>query len=183
MNLILPAFMLERPPGLLIPYARENTVALFIREDEFGLRKYPPQCAADAQLGRWKIDRVLLFVVLVRLGRSDLTTYESWANVADPSVLRLFQKLAAQNRLDVHIVTDHIARTFSLDNPLRSAAAQLVAEVRRRHAWAPEEFERAQARLCTLYPSPPALWWACQEAALAEQSVRRTVKSPGAVGQ
>jgi hypothetical protein len=50
MNLILPAFMFERPPGLLIPYARENTVALFIREDEFGLRKYPPQCAADAQL-------------------------------------------------------------------------------------------------------------------------------------
>ncbi len=176
MNLVLPETVLARPPGSLIPYARENQAVVFIREDEWGLRKYPAKCAVDVQLARWKVDRVLVFVVLVRLARSDVTTFESWANVADPTVLRLFQKLAAQSRLDVHIVTDRIARTFSLDNPLGIAASQLVAEVRRRRAWTLQEFERAQQRLCTLYPSPQALWWACQEALLAEQAARRRVR-------
>ncbi len=161
----LPQVVLEAHPGTLIPVLDLGKVELYLREDEWGLKKYPPSCHLDVRIGTWEIDGVLLAVLLARFNHSDPATFESWINVAEPAGVRLIQALEPQKHLNVNIVTERFARAFRVPNPLRLDAGQLVKQLRRHYAWSLEQYEAAQRRLARMYPSPVKLWWHMMEMA------------------
>ena len=164
MKLDVPKSILSLPPGRMVATPIDTNVVFYIREEDWGMRKYPRQCPVELQLGTWEIDNVCAAVLLVRLARSDATTFESWVNAGDPNGVRTLQCLASQARVEVHIVPDTDVRSLRVPNSLRVDASYLVNTIRSRDAWAPEAFQRACARVSQLYPTPHSLWWACQEA-------------------
>lgn len=162
MGIEVPPSVLDKRPGTLVLITADPEVLLFLREDEWGLMKYPAKCPVELRMGTWDVDQVLLVVLLVRLARSDLTTYEAWINVGDPLGVRTLQCLAPQPKIDLHVVTDRIVRSLRVLNPLRLQASELIHTIRNRNAWTPEQFEAAQLRLSRLHPTPSALWWQCK---------------------
>lgn len=158
-----PKAILEKPVGCLLAISTESEVTLFVREDEWGLKKYPSRCQTELRLGTWDIDDVLLNVLLLRLGASDLGTFECWVNAAEPLGVRTLQCLAAQAKVNTYLVIDRVVRSFRLANRLQAAADRLVSVVRLRKTWTEEEFQLAQTRLAELYPTPHALWWNCPQ--------------------
>jgi hypothetical protein len=163
MAVTVPDFIYERPPGSLTATLIEPDVVLFLRETEFGLRKYPVACPIELRIGTWEIEQVILVTLLLRLSRSDATTYEAWINVGDPLGVRMLQKLKPQPKVGVHFVTDKLARTLRVANPMRVSASGLVHVLRKHHAWTPDQFTAAQRRLSTLYPTAADLWWRCDD--------------------
>jgi hypothetical protein len=160
----VPPFIYDLKPGVLTAVIQDPNVVLYLREDEFGLRKYPPQCPVELEIGTWNVGDVVLVVLLLRLAHRDATTFEAWVNVGDPEGVRMLQTLKPQDKVDVHIVTDRLARSFRVPNPLRLSASALVHVLRQHNAWSPEEFVAAQRRLTQLFPTPRDLWWRCQQA-------------------
>ncbi len=158
----LPESVLSLLPGTLIALPIEDRAMLFLREDQWGLKKYADRCPAELRMCTWDIDAVVLIVFLLRLARTDLTTFEFWIDAGSPGGVRVLQDLAAQPRIDVHLVTDRIARSFRLRNVVRSHVQDLLNVVRSRNAWRPEQFDAVRARICQLYPTPHTLWWSGQ---------------------
>lgn len=153
----VPESVLFLLPGTLIALPIEDRAMLFLREDQWGLKKYADRCPAELRMCTWDIDAVLLIVFLLRLARTDLTTFEFWIDAGSPGGVRVLQDLAAQPRIDVHLVTDRIARSFRLRNVVRSHVQDLLNVVRSRNAWRPEQFDAVRARICQLYPPPHAV--------------------------
>jgi hypothetical protein len=155
----IPADVFAKSPATLVIVSEPTEVTLFLCEDEWGLKKYPRDCPAELRLGSWEIDQVLLVGLLLRLARSDATTFDCWIDAGNPAGVRTLQNLAAQGCINVHVVTHEVARSLRLENPVREDAALLVNRLRSREAWSPEDFQHALARLNKLYPTPQALWW------------------------
>lgn len=163
MSVEVPDHVYELRPGALTAALIEPNVVLYLRETEFGLRQYPGNCPIEMLIGTWEIDEIVLVALLLRLARNDATTFEAWINVGDPLGVRMLQRLKPQPKVDVHLVTDCVARSFRVPNPMRVSASRLVHLLRKHHAWTPEQFTEAQRRLSTLFPKPCDLWWRCQE--------------------
>jgi hypothetical protein len=135
-------------------------VVLFLREDEWGMRKYPLRaCPLELRLGMWEMDTVLLVVLMVRLDRNDGLTFDCLLNVGEPGGVRLVQNLGMQKHVELCLATGTQVRTFRVPNSFREAADQIVNIIRTRPAWSRAEFQQAGARLSQLYPTPHALWW------------------------
>lgn len=164
MRVEVPEVIFALPPGRLMAMARDAQVVLFLREDEWGMKKYPQRCPADLRIGTWDVDDVLLVVLLLRLMRTDLTTFEYWINICESSGVRLLQDLSAQAQIAAQVVTDCTVRSLRMMNTLRAGAAALVETAGRRNAWSPEEFARVRDRIWQLHPTAGALWWNCQPA-------------------
>lgn len=159
----IPPVVFSGAPGALIVDATESAVTLFVREDEWGLKKYPRKCSAQCRLGHWEIDGVMVAALVVRIARVDTPTFEHWIDPGHALGVRTLQNLASQKTIDLHVVVDAVARSFRLPNPARVQAGHLVEVVRRRTAWAPENFQAALKRINTLFPTPNDLWHACGE--------------------
>lgn len=165
MAVTIPPVVLDKPAGTFVATTVEGKVVLFLREDEWGLKKYPRECPVDLRMGSWQLERVLLVALVLRLAHGDATTFDHLINVGEPNGVRLVQNLALQTAFDVHVVTDRVVRTFRVANPTRFDAGYLVNDVRVREAWSDEEFRAAAARLNQLYPTPSALWEVCVKSA------------------
>lgn len=160
----IPASVLAKPRGSLVAVATGPEVVLYLRDDAFGLKRYPSQgCTVDLRLGTWELDRVTLAALILRLARSDATTFDHHLDVSTPPAVRLLQCLVGQNQIDIHIVTETIARSFRIANPVRLEAGYLVNRLRSLPAWSPDEYRQALVRLTKLYPTAHALWWASLE--------------------
>ena len=155
----VPAEVFAKSPATLVIVSEPTEVTLFLCENEWGLKKYPRDCPAELRLGSWDIDQVLLVGLLLRLARSDATTFDCWIDAGNPAGIRTLQNLAAQSCINVHVVTHEVAWSLRLENPAREDAAMLLNRLRSREACSAEEFHRALARLNKLYPTPQALWW------------------------
>jgi hypothetical protein len=152
--------VLSQPRGSLVAVLDGSGVVLYLREDEWGLRKYPyRECPAELRLGTWEVDPVLLVALMVRLDRNDGLTFDYLINAGEPSGVRLVQNLNGQKYIELCLATDTVVRTFRIKNSFRDAAGQVVNNIRTRPAWSREEFQQASARLSQLYPTPHALWW------------------------
>ena len=157
----VPASVLAKPRGSLVAHATGSEVALYLKDDAFGMKRYPAQgCVVDLRLATWEIDEVTLAALILRLARSDAATFDYHLDVATPTAVRLLQCLVGQNQIDIHLVTDAIARSFRIANPVRLEAGYLVNKLRSLPAWSPEDYVRALVRLTKLYPTAAALWWA-----------------------
>lgn len=161
----VPPEVKAKPRPSLAVITTRTEVSLFLCEDEWVLKKYPRDCPLDLRLGSWDIDNVLLVVLLLRVARSDDTTFDCWIDVGNPNGLRILQNLAAQHDIDLHMAADEVARSVRLPNRARLDAIRLVEKVRTHTGWPPEDFARALARLNRLYPTPHATWWASAETA------------------
>lgn len=159
MALRIPDGIRTLRPGRLVAAPIDTDVVLYLREEDWGMKKYPRLCPVELRLGTWEIDKVLAVVLLLRLARTDLTTFETWINAGDPNGVRALQCLAGQSNIDVHIVADKQTRSLRAANHLRIDASMIINTIRGRNAWSPEEFQRACARVSRLYPTPHALWW------------------------
>lgn len=151
-------------PGQLVATSTKTEVTLYLREEDFGMKKYPRRCPVELRLSTWEIDHVVAVVILVRLARTDLTTFECWVNAGEPNGVRAMQCLASQPQIDVHVVADREVRSLRRPNPLRLEAMRVVKLVRHREAWPQDGFQRACARITQLYPTAHALWWARETA-------------------
>mgnify|MGYP001259403422 CR=1 FL=1 len=96
-NRRIPAVVLSQPRGSLIAVLDGSDVALFLREDEWGMRKYPyRECPVELRLNTWEVDPVLLVVMMVRLDRNDGLTFDYLIDVGEPGGVRLVQNLPMQ---------------------------------------------------------------------------------------
>ncbi|MBU0639884.1 MAG: hypothetical protein KKB50_13530 [Planctomycetes bacterium] len=163
MNVKVPKSVLDKRPGSLIVVPNECTVSLYIRESDWGLRNYPRQCPVDLRLPVWDYEGVLLVVLIVRLARQDISTFEWWINAAEPNELRLLQTLSTQERMDVFVVTNQVERSLRTVNSLCEQTAHVVRVVRTRKAWTRREFAHARERIDRLYPTSHALWWGSRD--------------------
>lgn len=158
MQLQIPAIVRKQAAGRLIVTAAESGVVLYLREDDWGMKKYPRQCPVELRMCHWDMEGVLAVAVLLRLARNDATTFEHWINPADAKSTRTLQCFANQTHVDVHIVADAEVRSLRPPNSLLVPAASLVNDIRRRQAWTSGDFQRISARLARLYPTAAALW-------------------------
>jgi hypothetical protein len=159
-NRRVPAAVLGQPRGSLAAILDGSEVVLFLREDEWGMRKYPfRECPLELRLGMWEMDSVLLVVLMVRLDRNDGLTFDCMLNVGEPSGVRLVQNLGTQKHVELCLATETQVRTFRVANSFRDAANEIVNIIRTRPAWSREQFQQAGARLSQLYPTSHALWW------------------------
>jgi hypothetical protein len=162
MRLRIPESIRTLSTGRLVAVPVETDVVFYLREDDFGMKKYPRNCPVEMRLGTWQIDKVLTAVLLVRLARTDLTTFEFWLNAGDPTGVRTLQCLAAQAQIDVHVVADKDIRSLRINNPIRVDASRMVNTIRGRNAWTEDDFQQACARVSQLYPTPHAMWWSLE---------------------
>jgi len=155
----VPASVRAINPVRLVAEIVDDRLLLFLREDEWGLRKYVGACPGELRLCVWDFEPVLAVVLLLRLARTDLTTFEYWIDAGSPAGVRILQGLAEQPRVDAHIVTAAVARSVRVQNTVRRAALDILDTIRQRRAWTPEDFAAARRRICQLYPTAAALWW------------------------
>lgn len=162
MQVAIPRNVLRRPVGTLTVAVPTSRAIFYVHEDDWGMRKYPRDCPAALRIGTWEVDRVLLVGMVLRLARSDLTTYDTWINIGDANGVRMMQSLTGQTQIDVHVVTDVVARSVRIANPVRFEAASIINTIRKREAWSDDEFQTALGRITQLYPTTPMLWQACR---------------------
>ncbi len=155
-----PDAILELPPGSLL-VSHENDVArVRIREDPVRFSRYPRRCAAGLRVTTWDCHPVLLVALLVRIGRSNVTTFHRWLNASDNADLRILQALADQARVEIEVVTEGATRLLSTVNPARVVCRETLEQIRRRRTWTPQQFTVACAAVDRLYPTAYAAWWA-----------------------
>jgi len=159
MHVQIPPAVLSAAPGSLVATVLQGEVVLFLRETEWGLKRYPTACPVDLRLGSWEIDNVLLVALILRLARSDAATFDYQLDVRSPGGIRMLQCLAVQPQIDVHLASEKTVRTFRAANPGAMEAGILVDKIHSREPWSPEDGERALARLNQLYPTAHDLWW------------------------
>lgn len=160
-NVELPPAVRSKSPGSLVALVIHSQLELFLRETDWGLKRYPSACPAELRLGSWEIDNVVLVALILRLARSDASTFDCQIDVCTPAGTRVLQCLAGQNQVDVHLAGDQTIRTLRATNPAAVDASYLIDKVRSRTPWTPEELEHALGRLNTLYPTSRDLWWNC----------------------
>ncbi|MBK9128894.1 MAG: hypothetical protein IPM13_14000 [Phycisphaerales bacterium] len=155
----VPEQVLTLPRGRTIAYPHDHAVTVYLREDDFGLSRYPRDLVSDLRLLHWELDGVLVVVLMLRLDRNDHFTFEHWINAAEPAGVRMLQCLAAQGDTDVVLVGDTDIRPYRVRNDIAGDASRLVARLRAHPAWTAEAFTSAVSRIGQLYPTPHALWW------------------------
>ncbi len=158
MRTAIPSSVLETPPATLSAVFVPPSLTLFVHEDQWGLKKYAPDAKAGLRLGVWEFDKILVSVITVRIGQSDLTTFDCSINVGTPPGVRIMQCLAAQSRIELLLVTNQAMRSWPMPNTVRSEADALVQAVRLRRAWGDAEYRDAMNRLNRLYPTAHSLW-------------------------
>jgi len=136
----------------------DSEVEFYVKEDDFTLARYPSHCTLGFRLAHWDDGHVICIALLVRLGGTNLGTFDRWINPGDPVQLRILQLLAKQHTLALALVSKSVLRTFQARNTLAGKAAGLVATLRVRRSWSKDEFEERRIRLDKLYPTSPALW-------------------------
>ena len=154
----VPKEVIDARPHSLWLVPLETAIELYVREGEFMAMRYTAKSTCELRLPMWDQEGVMCVAFLLRLGGWNAGTFERWINVAEPSGLRLVQLLAGQQTISTFLVTDRITRAFRQRNPLAGKAAGIVAAVRLRAMWTPEEFAAQCRRLDTLYPSAAAMW-------------------------
>lgn len=164
MQIRVPPYVRQMSKGRMVITAHDTDAVVYIRDDDWGMRNYPRQCPAELRIGTWDVNNAMAAVLLVRLARSDLTTFESWMNAADPNIVRVLQCLASQSQIDIHVVADSEVRSLRAANKLQFDASQIINAIRSRDAWSDADFQAACSRIAQLYPTPHALWRACPEA-------------------
>jgi hypothetical protein len=154
----IPDAVLRAPHHSLVLVPVDPAVHFYIRENDFTLASYPPRCTLEFALPIWDDRQVICVALLVRLAGRNASTFERWLNPGDPGGLRILQLLSGQANLDVVLISDRSRRSFRRRNTLAGRAAGLVASLRVRPSWTPEEFDCRRRRLDTLYPTSAALW-------------------------
>jgi hypothetical protein len=158
MRVQVPPAVLDKSPGSLVAMVVQGEVVLFLRETEWGLKRYPTACPVDLRLGSWDINNVLLVALILRLARSDAATFDCQLDASSAGGVRILQCLAVQSQIEVHLASESAVRTFRAANPSPVDAGILVDKIHSREPWSPEDSERALARLNQLYPTACDLW-------------------------
>lgn len=166
------ATILELPPGSLIVSHENDAARVYIREDPVRYSRYPRHCAAQLRIMTWDCQPVLLAALLVRLGRSNVTTFHRWLNASDNADLRILQAFADQPRIDIELLTEGAARLFTISNTARVVCRDTLEQIRRRRTWTPEQFGMACAAVDRLYPTAHAAWWAHGDAHVLGKAAR-----------
>jgi hypothetical protein len=158
MRVEVPPAVLSKPPGSLVAAVVQGALVLFLREAEWDLKRYPPACVVEMRLGWWKIGKVQLVSLIVRLAHNEATTFDCPLDVRNPAGVRMLQCLAAQSHVEVHLVGEKTVRTFRAANPSPVAVASLVDRFHSLQPWSEEDNQRALGRLNQLYPTAADLW-------------------------
>lgn len=166
-NIQVPKVVWERRPGSMVVVPYDSIITMWVREDEWGLRRYSRRFPVQVQMGAWDIDGILLIVMLARFGDQNSTTFEYWVDACTMEGLAILQHLVPQHHIDLFIVTDRIVRSFRVRNPWRIIASDLIREIRGRRTWTGNDYSRTQAGLSKLFPTPDSLWRRIQEPDMA----------------
>lgn len=157
----LPPAVATASPHSLVMVPEEHCIELFVKETEFTAAEYPRRCTVDLLLPVWDDGEVIMVALLLRLADRNRCTFEAWINVAEPRGVRLIQLLAQQQRVNVHIATERIFRSFRCSNTAQAVASKLVDLLRHRQTWTPDAFDQRLRQFTTLYPSAHTLWYEC----------------------
>lgn len=155
--------VLSLSPGTLYVGVDRTQIELVVREDGFRIGRYPRQCAVDMKLAAWTRDSVLPAALLVRLGKSNLTTFHRWINAVQNGDLRILQALTRADTLEVRLIWEAGERVFPWRNALQQAACTLISRVQEMRPWTPENFERERRLIDHELPTAHAAWWAVAE--------------------
>lgn len=142
----------------------DRGAAVFVRLDDAVVSRLPRLCVLDARLGAWEYEGAIATALLVRVEKRIELTYQVWVDGATPSGVGVLKNLSRQRDVIVHLVSDNNRRTLRTRNNLSIRARRLVAELQKRKTWTREDFERATAKLDTLYPTYSRLWVAIRDA-------------------
>lgn len=167
MGIRIPPVLRIKPTGCMAAVGDKNSLDLFVREEEWGMKKYPGRFPIELRLVTWDDERVLLIALLVRLNCNDHTTLDTWINAGEPAGVRLMQAICAHPTLNLHFVTQsEVLRSIRHSNTVQSAATEVLQSPTIRRTWSADDFKRARDQINVLYPTASALWWSkiCQSA-------------------
>lgn len=161
----------QLPPGSAI-YSREQIdggaweIAWLVREDTGRIQKLGPAPAIEFRAGGIEQSGVLLFPVLVRVGKDHRESiYETWINahaVGQPNPL---DTLLVQPRIVVHLYGDRceLVRTLQVTNLLQPFPRQALDKLSEYPPWSMSAFDRARELTYRDWPDVSALWQALQK--------------------
>lgn len=155
--------LLAAAPGTFYVGVAGTQIELVVREDGVRIERYPRQCAVDMKLAVWLCESVLPVALLVRLGKSNLTTFHRWINATQSGDLRILQALTRMDTLEVRLIWEAGERVFPWRNGLQHAARTLISRVQGVRPWTAADFERERRRIDHELPTAHAAWWAVVE--------------------
>lgn len=158
----VPPEVLELPTGAFLPLSR-GQVELFLRETPWGVARYPANCPVEVRLGMWDLEPAFIVLLLARFAHDDARTFDRRLDVENPFGVQMLRALDTQKAIDIHLVTDRVARSLRCANPLYGRLEKLIARVHSRPPPTREQADTAYRRFAALYPTAPLLWWNCPD--------------------
>lgn len=130
----------------MVTVIEQCELRFFVREDDLGMKKYPPRnCPIELRLNTWQRDEITLAVVLLRLAKRDIATFEYWIDPASAAGRETPNTIAEQKYIHVYLVTSVIARTLRTPNALASSARRVLGSIRQVDFWTPAQYDRSAA--------------------------------------
>lgn len=159
----MPANILTVSPGTLVLEPTSAGLQAFLRTERIKLGGFPHPCAVDVRLPAWNLPDVHVIALVLRFARREQLTFQCWINAAEIRGQKVLENLAQSTQLAVHLVTDEIARSITTNNTVKHRASHLHAKLSNPIPhWSNEDYLAGQAQVDTMYPTPAALWRACE---------------------
>ena len=103
---------------------------------------------------------VAVVVVAFRVGQYIKNEYATWWNYHQEGCADIFREMTAQDLLSFHFYGDNGKRdrTFVVLNPPKEFFVKAIDTVLKMPSWDVNDFISARMKLCSRYPTLPALW-------------------------
>lgn len=158
-----PGTILNASPGTILLEPTRAGLQLYLREEKIKLGNYPRPCGVDVRLPSWEINNTVVVALVLRFAHKEKLTFQTWINPRDLRGCQTLGNLAGESQIDIHLVTDEVARSFATVNTVKRHALKIQAKLAAlRNDWTAGDFEAAKPQVDTLYPTPSALWRACE---------------------
>lgn len=159
MATVAPPAILSKPRGCMIVHYGGGGVELMVRESRVRMGDYPRVCPVQLKMCAWDYSPVIVVAILARFNRQAVMTYQSWLDCGEPAGVSLLKQFPRRDEINVHLVTDEIARTFRVPNVLSRKARQVIERLEQHQkGWSREQFAQARAKLDRLYVTAADVW-------------------------
>lgn len=159
----VPPALEKAPEGAVYFAPARGGLQIYVRIDPHSLGRLPHPCTVDVALPAWNTEAAYVVALVFRLARREQLTYQCWINAAAVRGQQCLGSLAVGSQIVIHLVTTEVARSITIDNSLRPRASGIQKKLsENRRTWTPEALTAAQTQVDTMYPTPAALWRACE---------------------
>ena len=158
-----PMEILSASPGTILLLPAGSGLEAYVRTERIQLGGFPHPCPADVRLPACKLPNVHVIALVLRFARREQLTFQCWINAAELRGQKVLENLATSHQLTVHLVTDEVARSIAATNTIKHRATNLHAKLSNpKPGWSNDEYQNGLAQIDTMYPTPAALWRACE---------------------